>query len=227
MAGWRHARMPTVPEVPYFELAPDWVCETISPSTAARDRVLKLEVYRRERVPYLWFLDPRPRTLEVLRLDGDGYRIASVHSGTTTVRAEPFDAIELDLGALWLARARRRLSSTPSNRRRRRFRTRCATQGRRDRRIRRFVAADSGHWRRGSNCFDVVASVYAAVRCCSARSTAACTACWTASLGVRAVRACSPRSWSRPWRASRQVACASLSSQAASGAIVGAREPVG
>lgn len=102
LAGWRRERMPQVPSVPYFELAPDWVCEAISPSTAARDRTLKLDVYRRERVRHLWFLDPDARTLEVMRLDGDGYRIASTHAEDAKIRAEPFDAIELDLALLWL-----------------------------------------------------------------------------------------------------------------------------
>ena len=101
LAAWQTARLPT-PTATAFEIAPDWVCETLSPSTAARDRVLKLEVYRRESVPFLWFLDPRLQTLEVLQLDGAGYRIAGSHVGATAVRAVPFDAIELDLGLLWL-----------------------------------------------------------------------------------------------------------------------------
>lgn len=102
MAGWRQDRMPTVPKVAHFDLRPDWVCETLSPSTAGRDRVVKLEVYRREGVPHLWFVDPRPRTLEVFRLDGESYRLAGSFIGNAVVRAEPFEAIELDLSALWL-----------------------------------------------------------------------------------------------------------------------------
>lgn len=30
LAGWRRERMPELPRVPYFELAPDWVCEVLS-----------------------------------------------------------------------------------------------------------------------------------------------------------------------------------------------------
>jgi hypothetical protein len=52
-------------------------------------------------VPQLWFLDPAPRTLEVFRLDGDGWRLAMTAAGDTAVRAEPFDAVEIDLAALW------------------------------------------------------------------------------------------------------------------------------
>jgi Uma2 family endonuclease len=102
LAGWRRERMPvlTVDE-PYFSLAPDWACEVLSPSTAASDRVKKLPIYAREEVSHVWLVDPLQRTLEVLRLDARRWVIVSVHEGTSRVRAEPFDAIELDLGLLW------------------------------------------------------------------------------------------------------------------------------
>lgn len=93
--------MPEMPRAPFFQLAPDWVCEVLSPSTAGLDRVKKLEVYRRERVAHLWFVDPEGRTLEVLRLDGERFVIAATFEGDDPVHAEPFDAVELELGALW------------------------------------------------------------------------------------------------------------------------------
>ena len=33
LAGWRRTRMPEIPNVAAFDLAPDWVCEVLSPST--------------------------------------------------------------------------------------------------------------------------------------------------------------------------------------------------
>ena len=101
LAGWRRERMPEVPDAAAFELAPNWVCEVLSPSTEAIDRAQKLRLYAREGVAHVWLVNPRGRTLEVLTLDGESYRIANVFSGDTPVRAEPFDAIELELGALW------------------------------------------------------------------------------------------------------------------------------
>lgn len=102
LAGWRRERMPEVPvELAYFELAPDWVCEVLSPSTAPLDRREKLPVYARERVPHVWLVDPIAQTLEYLLLDGATYRIAQVESGDSRVRVPPFDAIELDLSILW------------------------------------------------------------------------------------------------------------------------------
>jgi Uma2 family endonuclease len=69
LAGWRRSRMPRLPDGAFFTDAPDWICEVVSPSTAALDRVTKLGVYARESVPCAWLLDPIARTFEVLRLE--------------------------------------------------------------------------------------------------------------------------------------------------------------
>jgi Uma2 family endonuclease len=79
----------------------DWVCEALSPSTARLDRGPKLAGDTRERVPHIWFVDPLAQTLEVLRLDGETYRLVLAATAGDKVRAEPFDAIELDLALLW------------------------------------------------------------------------------------------------------------------------------
>ena len=51
IGGWRRERMPTFPyDATYFTLPPDWVCEVLSPSTAAIDRGDKLDIYAREGV---------------------------------------------------------------------------------------------------------------------------------------------------------------------------------
>lgn len=101
IAGWRRERLPQVPDEAHFSLAPDWVCEVISPSTARRERTVNLGIYLREKVKHYWIVDVRAQTLEILRLDGEGYRLVGVLAGDAKVRAEPFDAIELDLGELW------------------------------------------------------------------------------------------------------------------------------
>ena len=103
LAGWRRTRMPAIPNVAYFELAPDWVCEVVSPTTGRLDRVGKMPVYARERVAHLWLVDPILRTLEVYRLDGTRWVVAATHGGAEVVRPEPFDATEIDLTNWWLA----------------------------------------------------------------------------------------------------------------------------
>lgn len=101
LGGWRRARLPEAPRTAFFTLASDWVCEVLSPSTSALDRGDKLKVYAREGVSNVWLVDPAGKTVEVLQLDGETYRILDVHSGDGKVRAIPFDAIELDLSILW------------------------------------------------------------------------------------------------------------------------------
>src|SRR5207249_852908 len=81
LAGWRRERMPTMPDVAAFELAPDWACEVISPSTGEIDRGRKMRVYARERVGHLWIVDPILRTLEVYRLENGRWVVASTHGG--------------------------------------------------------------------------------------------------------------------------------------------------
>jgi Uma2 family endonuclease len=102
MAGWRRERLPVLRNVAAFTLAPDWVCETISPTTGAIDRGRKMRIYARERVGHLWFVDPLARTLEVYRLEDDRWIVASTHGGHDVVRVEPFDAVELHLARWWL-----------------------------------------------------------------------------------------------------------------------------
>ena len=101
LAGWRRERMPEVPSTAAFELAPDWVCEVLSASTEATDRADKMPLYALEKVRHLWLVDPIARTLETYRLERDRWTLLATWRDDAVVRAEPFDAIELELAALW------------------------------------------------------------------------------------------------------------------------------
>jgi len=101
LAGWRRERMPEVPDTAAFELAPDWVAEILSPSTAAVDRADKLPIYARERVQHAWLIDPRLQTLEAFALNGARYELIGTWRGSAVVRVPPFEALELELSALW------------------------------------------------------------------------------------------------------------------------------
>ncbi|MFY0572749.1 Uma2 family endonuclease [Archangium lansingense] len=107
LAGWRRERMPKLPapEEPFTTLAPDWVCEVLSPSTVTIDRKRKLPIYRREGVAHAWLIDPLACTLEVYRRESSGWVLTATHVGEESVRAEPFDAVPLELGQLWMQRA--------------------------------------------------------------------------------------------------------------------------
>jgi Uma2 family endonuclease len=102
LAGWRQEHLPAVPDVAFFTLAPDWICEVTSPSTRSFDRLRKLPVYARERVSHVWLMDPIDKLLEVLRLESERWVVAAVLGGATVVRAEPFEAVEIDLTRFWL-----------------------------------------------------------------------------------------------------------------------------
>ncbi|MCA9626820.1 MAG: Uma2 family endonuclease [Myxococcales bacterium] len=101
LAGWRRTTLPELPDAPYLTLRPDWVCEVLSPSTAVLDRRRKLPIYAHEGVGHVWLVDPKAQLLEIFRLDGETYRAVACYAEDENIRAEPFDAIELELGALW------------------------------------------------------------------------------------------------------------------------------
>ena len=101
IAGWRRERLPAPPAVAHLALAPDWLCEVLSPSTEAVDRAKKLKIYAREGVSHVWLIDPLLQALEVLRLESQRWALIAMREKHALVRAEPFDAIELELGALW------------------------------------------------------------------------------------------------------------------------------
>lgn len=102
LAGWRVERMPELPETAYFSTAPDWVCEVLSRSTENLDRKEKLPIYAGSGVQHVWLVDPVAQTLEVhTALDDGKWRQVRVYHGSETVRAAPFEAIELELAALW------------------------------------------------------------------------------------------------------------------------------
>lgn len=102
LAGWRRERLPrealTAASV---TLAPDWLCEVLSPSTEATDRAAKMDISAREGIRHVWLLDPAVRTLEVFRLEGMRYSLLGTHTGEATVRAEPFEVLALQLRVLW------------------------------------------------------------------------------------------------------------------------------
>ncbi len=101
IAGWRRERMPVFPDAPWVDLAPDWVCEVLSPSTRKLDLTGKREAYAREGVGHLWFVDPDARTLEAFGLRDGAWVLLGALKDDEPVRLAPFDAVEFPLGALW------------------------------------------------------------------------------------------------------------------------------
>jgi Uma2 family endonuclease len=101
VVGWRRETCPERPSGSPVRSRPDWICEVVSPGRANDDTVKKLRLYQRESIAHYWIVDPRDETLTVLRWSADGYVTLARAERGETVRAEPFDAIELAVGTLF------------------------------------------------------------------------------------------------------------------------------
>lgn len=101
LAGWRRERLPTLPETAWFELAPDWTCEILSPSTATVDRAEKLPIYAGRGIAHVWLVDPILRTLEAFENQGGRWLLLATLKNDDPVSLPPFDAISFSLASLW------------------------------------------------------------------------------------------------------------------------------
>ncbi len=97
LAGWRRERMPAVPDDQRFLVTPDWVCEILSPSTARKDRTLKLPLYARYGVPHAWLVDPLHVPWKPSNFATALWALIATLSESDPVRVPPFDAVEFSL----------------------------------------------------------------------------------------------------------------------------------
>lgn len=103
IAGWRRERLPRLPTREAIRLAPDWVCEILSPSTRAYDRRVKFPFYARVGVGHLWVVDTQANTVEVKRLVDGRWSEIAVFADDEVLSAEPFEAAQIPLRPLWIA----------------------------------------------------------------------------------------------------------------------------
>lgn len=101
LAGWRKEKMPEFPDVAFFDVVPDWVCEILSVSNMRLDKTKKVPLYASSGVKHLWLINPRDKTLEVFRLENGIWGLLSNYAEADKVKAEPFQDMEFDLGNLW------------------------------------------------------------------------------------------------------------------------------
>ena len=102
LVGWRRERMPALPKTAWFEMAPDWVCEVLSPATARTDRVLKLPRYAATGVAHCWLIEPDARTLEAYANQDGRWLLLGTWGGDDVASIDPFAAIPLSLAGLWV-----------------------------------------------------------------------------------------------------------------------------
>jgi Uma2 family endonuclease len=101
LSGWRRDRVANMPGERPVGIRPDWVCEALSQSNASNDTILKMWHYHQAGIPHYWLLDPDTKTLAVYRDSPEGYiNVLVAHAGQS-VRAEPFEAVEIRVGLMF------------------------------------------------------------------------------------------------------------------------------
>jgi Uma2 family endonuclease len=101
LAAWRRERLSVLPDADYLKLAPDWVCEILSPHTGKLDRIDKKPRYAAQAVQYLWLVDPSARIVETRELVNGRWTDVGDFGDDASIRALPFQELELDLSRLW------------------------------------------------------------------------------------------------------------------------------
>jgi Uma2 family endonuclease len=101
LVGWRVDRMREPPEEFPVALRPDWVCEVVSPGDERRDTVIKYRDYARAGIPHYWLVDLAAQRLTALQLVGEHYEVQSEGRAGQVIRAQPFEVVELAVGALF------------------------------------------------------------------------------------------------------------------------------
>jgi Uma2 family endonuclease len=101
LAGWRRERLPDIPDAPWIDLMPDWICEVIAPTTASEDRDRKRQIYAQRGLKHYWLLDPAIRRLEALKLASRACVLQNFYVGCAEVVCEPFAPVQFSLSALW------------------------------------------------------------------------------------------------------------------------------
>lgn len=101
VAGWRRERVPGPPDGWPCRERPDWVAEILSRGSERRDLLTKFRLYHAFEIPHYWILDPEAGLLRVHRWQPQGYLSVLDARRGQTVRAEPFELIELSVGGLF------------------------------------------------------------------------------------------------------------------------------
>ncbi|MDR3569051.1 MAG: Uma2 family endonuclease [Syntrophobacteraceae bacterium] len=101
VAGWKAQRFLWEEDRNPVSVAPDWVCEVLSPKTVRNDKVRKMPVYARHGVGHIWLIDPAAMTMDAFRLESGRWLLLASFSENDKARVEPFQEIEINLAYLW------------------------------------------------------------------------------------------------------------------------------
>jgi Uma2 family endonuclease len=101
LAAWQRERLTDFPDTAWFEVAPDWVCEVLSPSTEGYDRGDKRLIYAAAGVGHVWHINPLLKMLEVYELSDGKWLLLDVFRDNAQVAAAPFADFSFSLDLLW------------------------------------------------------------------------------------------------------------------------------
>jgi len=85
----------------HIEGAPTLVVEILSPSTAVKDRGVKMDLYARSGVSEVWIVTPFPSLVEVFSLTEQGYCLVKAYAKEETLRSVAFDDLEIALDSVF------------------------------------------------------------------------------------------------------------------------------
>lgn len=102
LAGWRKERYPEEEDTNWISVAPDWICEVLSPSTADVDMIRKMPIYAEYDVGYAWIVDPAAKLLSAYRTEAGKWFPIAKYRENDRVRVEPFPEVEINLADLWI-----------------------------------------------------------------------------------------------------------------------------
>lgn len=101
LSGFRIERVPELPHENPLTILPDWCCEVLSPRTARDDVTVKLPLYARSGVGWIWMVDPMRRLIEVFETIDGRPALTATAKEDERVTLPPFGG-ELDVGPWWL-----------------------------------------------------------------------------------------------------------------------------
>ena len=113
LAAWRRERLADFPDTAWFEVAPDWVCEVLSPSTESYDRGDKRLIYAEAGVDHVWHINPLLKMLEVYELRDGKWLLLDVFRDDAQVAAAPFVEFSFSLSLLWTLAPRPSVRTRP------------------------------------------------------------------------------------------------------------------
>jgi len=84
-----------------IDAAPTLVVEVLSPSTRRKDRLQKMQIYRKAGVRHYWLVSPEEKTLECFQLIEDVYALAASGMDGDEVKPPGFNGLSLSLKDVW------------------------------------------------------------------------------------------------------------------------------